>query len=189
MKDSAANTRARIDETALRLFAEKGVDQTTTRDIAQGAGVAEGTLYRHYQGKDDMIRQLFSAHYVELAEELDRLQAGHAEVGAKMDAMIGAFCALYDFSPEIFRFLFLVQHGQLGSIPAEARTPVRVVRDVIAAAIERGEISPQDTDLAAAMVFGIVTQPAVFKIYGSISAPMTDLAERLARACLRVLND
>lgn len=188
MKDSAAATRARIDETALRLFADKGVDQTTTRDIAHGAGVAEGTLYRHYRGKDDMIWRLFSANYVALAEKLDRLQAAHAALNAKMDAMIGAFCELFDTSPDIFRFLFLVQHGQLSRIPAETTTPVQVVRDVISASIERGEIPPQDPDLATAMVFGIVTQPAVFKIYGRIAAPMTDLAEPLSRACMRVLN-
>lgn len=188
MAEQQATTRERINETALRLFADKGVGQTTTKDIAQGAGVAEGTLYRHYEGKDDMIWRLFSSNYIHLADELDRLQEAETALNAKIAVMVRAFCELYEQAPDIFRFLFLVQHGQLDRLSPGMTTPVQVVRDVIAEAIDRGEIPPQDPELGAAMVFGLVTQPAVFKIYGRIQAPLTDLSGRLSRACMHVLN-
>lgn len=188
MPENKLSTRDRIDLTALHLFAEKGVDQTTTRDITEGAGIAEGTLYRHYQGKGDMVWRLFSANYAHLADELDRLQRGEAALEGKISAMIGAFCELYDSAPDIFRFLFLVQHGQLSRVPSDMKTPVQVVCDVVAAGIENGEIPAQDPALGAAMVFGLVTQPAVFKIYGRIDAPMGDMAAPLARAAMRVLH-
>lgn len=185
---SPVSTRDRIDGAALSLFAEKGVDQTTTKDIAHSAGVAEGTLYRHYASKDAMVRDLFILHYGRMAEELDRLQAVQSGLNAKMTAMIGAFCALFETDPAVFRFLFLVQHGQLGRLPENLRTPVLVVRGVIEAAIRNGEIPDQDPTLSTAMVFGLVTQPAVFKIYNDLPAPMTDMAPRLARACMHALN-
>jgi AcrR family transcriptional regulator len=180
-------TRNRLDATALKLFAAKGVEQTTTRDIAEGAGVAEGTLYRHYLGKDDLVWQLFSRRYQALAKDLDALQSGERGIAAKIGAMVGRFCGLYDQDPETFRFLFLVQHGQLSKLPDRMPTPVTVVERVVAEAIERGELTPQDPALATAIVFGIVTQPAVFKIYGRVPAPMSDLAPRLTRACLGAL--
>ena len=188
MVTAELSTRDRIDRTALRLFAEKGVDQTTTKDLAAGAGIAEGTLYRHYSGKDEMIWRLFSAHYAALAAELDRLAAREGPLDAKIGAMVHVFCALYDSDPDVFRFLFLVQHGQLARVPADMRTPVRVVRDVIAAGIARGDVPPQDPDLATAMVFGVVTQPAVFKIYGSMKTPLSEHAEAMAAACRRILQ-
>ncbi|MBO9166437.1 TetR/AcrR family transcriptional regulator [Lactiplantibacillus pentosus] len=40
-----------ILQASLDLFAEKGFDQTSTSDIAQRAGVAEGTVYRRYKTK------------------------------------------------------------------------------------------------------------------------------------------
>ena len=68
-----ASTIARIKDVALRLMVEKGVAETTIRDLAREAGVAEGTLYRHYASKEDMVRDLFREHYAEFARRLERL--------------------------------------------------------------------------------------------------------------------
>lgn len=48
---SENQTRTRILQAAQRLFAAKGFEGTTTRDLAQIAGVAEGTLFRHFANK------------------------------------------------------------------------------------------------------------------------------------------
>ena len=123
-----------------------------------------------------------------MASELDELQAGETGLRRKLAAMVGAFCLLFEEDPDMFRFLLLVQHGELRKMPDEARTPVVVVRDVIAQAIARGEIPDQDADLANALVFGLVLQPALFKVYGKIDQPMPALAERLTEACWRTLS-
>jgi AcrR family transcriptional regulator len=44
-----------ILDAAVRLFAEKGFHRTTTRDIAEAADVAEGTLYNYFANKDDLL--------------------------------------------------------------------------------------------------------------------------------------
>ncbi len=44
-----------ILDAATQLFAEKGFHRTTTRDIADLADVAEGTLYNYFDNKDDML--------------------------------------------------------------------------------------------------------------------------------------
>ncbi len=48
-------TRERIVGAARVLFAEKGYDGATTGAIAGRAGVAEGTIYRHFQSKKDLF--------------------------------------------------------------------------------------------------------------------------------------
>lgn len=47
--------RARIRDEALRLFAERGPDAVTMRDIATAAGVSPALLVRHYRSKDGLI--------------------------------------------------------------------------------------------------------------------------------------
>src|SRR5476651_2502938 len=55
---------------ALRLFVKQGIDGTTIKDIAREAGVAEGSLYRHFKSKDDLAWHLFSIHLRQFTEEL-----------------------------------------------------------------------------------------------------------------------
>ncbi len=51
----ARETRAKLIETALHLFAEKGVGGTSIKDIAREAGVAQGLLYHYFASKDDLL--------------------------------------------------------------------------------------------------------------------------------------
>lgn len=47
--------RARIRDEALKLFAERGADAVTMRDIAGAAGVSPALLVRHYGSKDGLV--------------------------------------------------------------------------------------------------------------------------------------
>ena len=188
MARRAEITQERIDLAALQLFADKGVDRTTINDIAASAGIAEGTIYRHYPSKAELIWQLFSANYGDLAWRLDKLQERAVGLHGKLKVMVETFCTLFEHDPAMFSFLLLVQHGQLPRVTPEMMTPVKVVRQVIDRAMARGEIAEQDPELATAMVFGIVVQPATFKVYGRLATPMTELAGRLAEACWRALD-
>jgi AcrR family transcriptional regulator len=52
--------RARIRHAAIRLFADRGIDGTTVRDIAREAGVSPGLL-RHHFGSKEALRQVCDA--------------------------------------------------------------------------------------------------------------------------------
>lgn len=47
--------QVRILEAAVEIFAEKGFAAASTSEIAQKAGVAEGTIFRHYKTKKDLL--------------------------------------------------------------------------------------------------------------------------------------
>src|SRR3954468_25008598 len=49
---SDLNTRARIRDSALELFAARGVKATSIRDVAQAAGISAGTVQHHFPSKD-----------------------------------------------------------------------------------------------------------------------------------------
>ncbi len=63
-------TRSRILKAALRLFARRGYDGTTTRDLAEAAGVAEGTLFRYFSNKKAILIEVVSHGWVELLTDL-----------------------------------------------------------------------------------------------------------------------
>jgi AcrR family transcriptional regulator len=58
--------RARIRDAALRLFAERGIDGATIRDIARAAGVSAG-LVRHHFGSKEALRDACDAYALDRA--------------------------------------------------------------------------------------------------------------------------
>jgi AcrR family transcriptional regulator len=54
-------TRQRLIRTALELFTTRGYHDTTTAQIAKKAGIAEGTIYRHFASKQQLLNELYRA--------------------------------------------------------------------------------------------------------------------------------
>ena len=63
-------TRDRILKAALKLFARSGYDGTTTKQIAVAAGVAEGTLFRHFETKKSILVQVATDGWIEILTDL-----------------------------------------------------------------------------------------------------------------------
>src|SRR6516225_6819951 len=52
LKLSSEERRAAIIKAVQRVFAEKGFDGTTTRELAEAAGVSEALLFKHFPNKE-----------------------------------------------------------------------------------------------------------------------------------------
>ncbi len=90
-------TRQALEQAALRLFAERGYDQTTVEDIAEAADVAVRTFFRYFSSKQDV---LFGEV---VADRLGRLRTELANRPAAEDPItaVQAVMELLDFdSPE-----------------------------------------------------------------------------------------
>ncbi|MEV0780769.1 helix-turn-helix domain-containing protein [Streptomyces sp. NPDC050428] len=65
------NTRQRIQDVALELFAEQGYEKTSLREIAEHLDVTKAALYYHFKTKEDILISLFQ----DLARPMDELIA------------------------------------------------------------------------------------------------------------------
>jgi AcrR family transcriptional regulator len=84
-------TRERLIDAALEVFLQHGFARATTREIARTAGVAEGTIYRHFVDKHSLFRAVFAFAVGNLIEELGRLPdlAGRATVRENLRYLLG----------------------------------------------------------------------------------------------------
>ena len=55
MPRDGSQARARLRDAALKLYLERGYDQTTTAQIAERAGVTERTYFRHFADKREVL--------------------------------------------------------------------------------------------------------------------------------------
>ncbi len=182
-----ATTRARIEKEALRLFAEKGVEGATIRDLSQAVGVADAALYRYFGSKEQIASELFRTHYGALAQKIAEIAARDQPFSRTAHELVKLFCKLFDDEPDVFAFILLNQHAHLRFVTDEGNA-VEELRKIMERAIRRSEIALHDADLAAACALGAVLQPAVFKLYGRLPGPLSARAEELADAAARAVG-
>ncbi|MFZ5623334.1 MAG: TetR/AcrR family transcriptional regulator [Gemmatimonadota bacterium] len=59
LRRDAHLTRQRLLGAALDLFTSVGYKATTTPEIAERAGIAEATIYRHFSGKEELLNEVY----------------------------------------------------------------------------------------------------------------------------------
>ena len=69
--NSKEHTRARIINSAKKLFADQGYQKTTIVDISRQAGLSEAALYEYFQGKEDLLLTIPDLWVSELVRDLD----------------------------------------------------------------------------------------------------------------------
>ncbi|WP_395708680.1 TetR/AcrR family transcriptional regulator [Reyranella sp.] len=183
----ADDTKARVERAALTLFVARGVAETTTREIAMAASIAEGTIYRYFPSKEKLALDLFLRHHRALAEALDEAHRPARSLRAKIEAIVTCYCDWADRDWTLFAYHLLTQHLFLAMVPEDTPNPVNVVRDVIAQAMRTGDIPRRDADLAAAATIGVVMQPATYKVYGRFTGPLSAHVRFFADAAWAVL--
>lgn len=183
----AEETKARVERAALTLFVARGVAETTTREIAMAASIAEGTIYRYFPSKEQLALDIFLGHHRALAEALAEAHRPVAGLRDKIGAIVRRYCEWADRDWSLFAYHLLTQHHFLALVPDGTPNPVDVVREVIVSAMSAGEIPTRDPDLAAASAIGTVMQPATYKVYGRFEGPLSDHVTFFADAAWAVL--
>ncbi|MDO8290509.1 MAG: TetR/AcrR family transcriptional regulator [Parvibaculum sp.] len=181
-------TKTDIERAALELFVAQGIMETRTRQIADAVNISEGTIYRHFEGKDELARDLFKRQHVSLAEAIEAAANEHEHIDDQARAIVIAYCAMADKDWLLFRYHQLSQHALLRYFTPDLPNPVTVVINVIKAAMERNELPKGDHDLLAAMALGVVLQAVTFKSFGRLDGPLSQHVEAFTAALLAVLH-
>jgi AcrR family transcriptional regulator len=102
----AKDTRERILESALSLFAEKGYARTTTAEIARAVGVAEGTLYRHFADKKDIFVSCIMPAIEETVTSLENELLGAKDTREAVRNLLSARFHVFRKHMKTFKIVF-----------------------------------------------------------------------------------
>ncbi len=182
----ARTTRARIERAALDLFVLRGVDAATTRDIAAAAGVSEGAIYRHFDGKDELAAAIFLEIHTRLAALVRQAAAQKADIAAQTRAIVAAYCATADADFPLFTFHLLHAHRFMPT-PEGVDNPVDAVEDILSNAMARREIPRREAGLAAGLALGVVLQTALQVSYGRLKGPLSVYVDALTASALAAI--
>ncbi len=74
LQSQREQTRAKILQAALSLFAREGYERTSVRMIAQEAGVAQSLLYNYFESKEALLHALFEQSMRDVYESFESLE-------------------------------------------------------------------------------------------------------------------
>jgi AcrR family transcriptional regulator len=88
-------TRERILDATKQIIQERGLARVTTKEIARAAGVAEGTLFKYFERKDDLLLAAVQENLPPFLAVTDPEQAGTGTLGEHLEAIAQAAMAYY----------------------------------------------------------------------------------------------
>jgi AcrR family transcriptional regulator len=178
--------KAQIERAALTLFAQNGIDPVTTKAIAAAAAVSEGLIYRHFNNKEDLARQLMQAVHGRLTDIIT--QAEQPDITAQIRRITTSYCELADSDWMLFRYHILYLHRFSAISAAPGQDPLSLTQQLLEAAMARGDIPTENAQILAPMALGIVLQTAQAKVLGFTLGPMSDHIDLFVRRIHAVLD-
>lgn len=111
----AAITRRDIIRAARTLFTDKGFAQSTTNEIARGAGVTEGAFFHHFKGKQELFAEVVQHIQIEFDSEV--FKSAIVETDGLQRFLAGARASLrLSQEPEYLRIVLIDAPGILGHL-------------------------------------------------------------------------
>lgn len=169
--------RQGIIEAAMRLFVEKGVEGTTTREIAELAQAGEGTMFRHYKSKEALAWEIFDENLQALIDDFENRTKTITDSREKIRTMVEMCYELYEADRYRCAYLLLFEHTAAHRMPPDYRTPINVLDGIIQTGQTKGEVKAMDHALATALVIGAILRIPLFKYYGQIQKDLKEFIE------------
>src|SRR5262245_51624614 len=153
--------REQIVAAAMRCFAERGFEGTTTRMLARAAGVSEGLIFRHFPTKRSLYRAIIARRIAESPPGMMPAEAAdRRDDRAVLSSIASTLVARVGKDPSFMRLMFFsaLEGAPLSRMFYQAR--VRRVRSFLAAYLERrmkeGALRMADPVAVAGAFMGMV---------------------------------
>jgi AcrR family transcriptional regulator len=187
MKTHRTHSKNQISKAALGLFIRKGIKATTTREIATRAGIAEGTIYRHFKSKNDIASELFLNYMTMFKERLSKAEEEFDDPRESIEKMINVFFEFAKNEPKAYNYIMAGHYSELPRMTTNFSKPKDVFVNAIKKGIAKGDFTKMDENLGAALVIGMITRSILFFKIGIIAKNDENIVSEVTKAALKVL--
>jgi TetR/AcrR family transcriptional regulator len=186
-----ATSAERILSTALDLFAVKGYDATSVREICEAAEITKPTLYHFYGSKEGVLQALVTSGFHRFRLLVDTAMA---QPGSFRDRLKGVARAMFNSAnrqPHFWRFMHGIVWAPPGTAPKTASCSdfyegvIQVLAQAEKSAVATGEIAAGDSDIRMLILMGAIGEAAT----GFVISGEPELTPALADALIDTILD
>lgn len=177
---------------ARAVFTEKGYADASTSDIAERAGVVEGTIYRYFASKRDLLHRVVEQWYAEMISDYDQQLARIDGTRERLRFMIWRHLTVIHQEPVLCRLVLLdlrsdPDYRETSVFDMNRRYTLRTT-EIIEAAIARGELRAGiPIPLVRDMIYGGIEHHTWAYLRGEGNFSAAEVADALADMIYRAL--
>jgi TetR/AcrR family transcriptional regulator, fatty acid metabolism regulator protein len=187
-KTQQQDTRRKILDSAARIFSEKGFYGSVVDDIVKASGTSKGAVYFYFQSKEQIFLSLVENYVGLVAQELQaavhRSRGLMAQVEAAVATLIRSFQAHRSLAKIVLIDWPAAGAEFQGKRIALKAMLVEVLRGYLDRAVQDGKIGPQDTELAAYVWIGAISEVVVRWLSTGKPSPLEEVLAPLTRLLL-----
>ena len=175
MKARLSASRERIIAAALEIMAADGYAGCSIASVAERAGLATGSVYRHFPTKADLFAEVLRTASQREVDAVARAAALETGVAERVTAVVETFSGRALQSPRLAYALLAEPVDP--AVDAERLVFRRAYAELIAAyvtdGVASGELPPQDPDLSATALVGALAEAMVGPLAAGVAGPDT----------------
>jgi AcrR family transcriptional regulator len=142
-------TRERLVECAVGLFASQGYDATTIEDIGECADVSRATVFNYFPRKEDIVSEVFARRRAEIAVLVAEANEQISDTQGRLRHVLRGRARLYENDPAIGRASVRAWLRAGGPLMPDASDTAALFADLIRTGQDQGDI-PTDLDATRA---------------------------------------
>ena len=159
--ETTNEAEARLLESALYLFAEKGYEGTSIREIIERAGVTRPVLYYYFVNKEDVFRRLVEPLFTELIKAFGDIPKHYAETVGRLKAIMRVAFATAERNPLSVRLILQMYFSPPQGGPEFDKDEFRRVRfltveSILQQGLDRAELAGGDARSLTLVFIGIM---------------------------------
>lgn len=192
-RNSVADKREAILRAGVKVFAAKGFFNSKVADVAAEAGVADGTVYLYFKGKDDILHSIFDRAMAEFIAE-GRRELARSDDPALQIAKIAELHLSRLGADRSLAVVFQIElRGSTKFMEAFSAAAFAEYLEIIRKTIERGQkggVFRSDVKpiVAAKMFYGALDEMVTNWILSKKPYPLEPLAGEVVKVFLGGLN-
>jgi len=181
VRNEAMDPRDRVLATALRLFTRKGYFSTSMRDITRESAVSTGSVYHYFKDKEGVAAALYQSMIERMRDALQQIDSEHGTAHDRCRAIIALLFRLTEEEPEVMHYMLYTRHVEF--LPQErpvcSSEPFELMRAMVQAGIEAGEIEAMDVLVASTCLFGGAIRMITSRLDGIVDKPLDEYLDEV----------
>jgi len=182
------DTRRKILEAAAHVFSEKGFYGSVVDDIVKASGTSKGAVYFYFDSKEQIFLSLVDEYAATVAQQIQIAVLRSRGLVRQIEAMVATLVRTFQGNRALAKIV-LIDWAAAGTEFQGKRIAlktmlVEVLRGYLDRAVQDGRIAPQDTEMAAYIWIGAISEVVVRWLNTGKPNPLEEVLSPLTRLLL-----